>query len=295
MEKCVLCPRKCLAERNSGKIGYCGAGDKIKIAKAMLHMWEEPPISGENGSGAVFFSNCTLRCEFCQNFKISAEGFGKEITEKRLAEIFLELQEKGAHNINLVSPTPYVDEIKRAIDSIRGDLKIPVVYNTSGYETAQTIKGLDGYVDIFLPDLKYVDSCASKELSHAENYFEFAGKAIIQMQKQTGANTYDKNGMLKKGIIVRHMVLPGYVENSLAVLKWVSENLPLDDILVSIMSQYTPFHNAHNFPKINRRLSEEEYERVLDFADELGIENGFIQELSSAKEEYTPEFDLQGV
>ena len=295
MEKCVLCPRKCLAERNSGKIGFCGAGEKPKLARAMLHFWEEPPISGTRGSGAVFFSNCTLKCQFCQNFKISDQGFGKEITEKRLGEIFLELQEKGAHNINLVSPTPYVKSIKSAIDMVRKELTIPIVYNTSGNETVETIKSLEGYVDVFLPDLKYVDSKLSKKLSHAENYFEFASKAIIQMQKQTGKNTYDKEGILKKGIIVRHMVLPSYTENSTKCLRWISENLPLDEILVSIMSQYTPFHKAESFPEINRRLTEEEYEKVLDFADEIGIENGFIQELSSAKEEYTPIFDLQGV
>lgn len=292
---CQLCPRKCGARRSEGQRGYCKAGDMPRLAKVMVHKWEEPVISGERGSGAVFFSGCTLGCEFCQNYEISSNCFGKDVSVNRLAQIFLELQGKGVHNINLVSPTPYINQIKKALDLTRGKLYLPIVYNTSGYETIEAIRSLEGYVDVYLPDLKYMDSNLSNRLSHAKNYPEYATKAILEMVRQTGKNLYDREGMLKRGVIVRHMVLPSYAQNSIDCLKWMGENLPLDDILISIMSQYTPFFNAESFPEINRRLSREEYDKVLEFASQMGIENGFIQELSSAKEEYTPCFDLEGV
>lgn len=293
-EECTLCPRKCKINRNKTN-GFCGANSNLKVAKAMLHFWEEPPISGEKGSGAVFFSNCTLKCCFCQNYKISSEGFGKEITEKRLEEIFLDLQDKGANNINLVSATPYIPQIIKVLDKIKDKLHIPVVYNTSSYETLETIKSLEGYVDVYLPDLKYKSSILSAKYSGAKNYFDYATKAILEMRRQVGKNIYNEDGILQKGMIVRHMVMPNCVEDTKKVLFWIKENLPLDDILVSIMSQYTPFYKSKDIKEISRRLTEDEYEQVMDFVDKIGIENGFMQELSSAKEEYTPNFNLEGV
>lgn len=293
-EQCTLCPRQCKINRNNLK-GFCGANSNLKVAKAMLHFWEEPPISGEKGSGAVFFSNCTLKCVFCQNYKISSEGFGKEIDEKRLEEIFLNLQQKGANNINLVSATPYVPQIINVLDKIKHKINIPIVYNTSSFETLETIKSLEGYVDVYLPDLKYYSSDLSAKYSGAKNYFHYASKAILEMQRQVKKNIYTKDGMLKKGMIVRHMVMPGCVDDTKKVLLWIKENLPLDDILVSIMSQYTPFYKSKKISEINRRLTNQEYDEVMDFVEEIGIENGFLQELSSAKEEYTPNFNLEGV
>lgn len=288
---CNLCPRMCRVDR-SIKTGFCGAGDKIKIARASLHYWEEPCISGKNGSGTIFFSGCQLKCCFCQNYQISAENFGKEITVKRLAEVFLELQEKKAENINLVSPTQYVPWIIKALDTVKNDLKIPVIYNSSGYETAETIKMLDGYIDIYLPDLKYFDSEISRKYSSAPNYFEIASKAVMQMFKQSGSIIFD-NGMLKKGTLIRHMVLPSQRKDSEKILIWISENFPKNKILFSLMSQYTPFWKSSEYKEINRRISTYEYDFVLDKTLKLGL-NGFMQERSSAKEEYTPPFDLEG-
>lgn len=293
-EECILCPRKCKVNRNKS-VGFCGVGAKLKVSKAMLHLWEEPPISGEKGSGAVFFSHCTLKCCFCQNYKISSEGFGKEISEKRLEEIFLNLAQNGANNINLVSATQYIPQIIKVLDIVKPKINIPIVYNTSGYEIVETIKSLDGYVDIYLPDLKYKSSNLSAKYSGAKDYFEYASKAILEMHRQVPKNIYTKDGLLKKGIIIRHMVMPNCTYDTKDILMWIKENLPLDDILISIMSQYTPFYKSKNIDEINRRLTEEEYNEVMDFALDIGIENGFMQELSSAKEEYTPNFDLEGV
>lgn len=288
---CNLCPRMCRVDR-SIKTGFCGAGDKIKIARASLHYWEEPCISGKNGSGTIFFSGCQLKCCFCQNYQISAENFGKEITVKRLAEVFLELQEKKAENINLVSPTQYVPWIIKSLDTVKNDLKIPVIYNSSGYETAETIKMLDGYIDIYLPDLKYFDSEISCKYSSAPNYFEIASKAVMQMFRQSGPLIFD-NGMLKKGTLIRHLVLPSQRKDSEKILIWISENFPKNQILFSLMSQYTPFWKSSEYKEINRRISTYEYDFVLDKAFKLGL-NGFMQERSSAKEEYTPPFNLEG-
>lgn len=267
-----------------GKACACGAA-----------FWEEPCISGEEGSGTVFFSGCPLQCVFCQNHQISAECYGKEISIKRLAEIFLELQNQGANNINLVTGGHFVPQIIQALDMVRRDLKIPVVYNSSGYETVETLRMLKGYVDIYLPDIKYFSPERSRRYSHAPDYFEVASKAVQEMFSQVGAVEFDERGMLTKGVIVRHMVMPNGVEDSMDILTWIAENLPLDDILVSVMSQYTPFYKSAEFPEINRRLTQEEYDRVLDWMECMGIEDGFVQELSSAKEEYTPDFSLQGV
>ena len=292
MSQCSLCPRQCKADRET-TTGFCGGGNEIKVARAALHYWEEPCISGLNGSGTVFFSGCTLKCCFCQNFKISAENFGKNISTKRLAEIFLELQEQKAENINLVNPTHYVPLIIEALDMVKDKLNIPVVYNSGGYESIETLKMLDGYVDIYLPDLKYKDNIISKKYSKATDYFEVATKAIKYMYKQVGELKYSGN-MLKKGVVIRHLVLPNNRNDSIAVLDWIADNFDKDKILISLMSQFTPFYKCSEHPEINRRISTFEYNRVLEHAQKLGLK-GFMQEKSSAKEEYTPDFDLSGI
>lgn len=294
MTECRLCPRQCGVER-SKRTGYCGVSDRVKLARAALHFWEEPCISGERGSGTVFFSGCALKCVFCQNYQLSAGHFGKEVSIQRLAEIFLELQQQGAHNINLVTGGHYVPQIVQALELVRKDLKIPVVYNSSGYETVKTLRQLKGYVDIYLPDLKYYSPERSARYSNARDYFAVASQAVQEMFSQVGPVQFDEQGMLQKGVVVRHMVMPNGVEDTMDILTWIAEYLPLDDILVSVMSQYTPFYKSADYPEINRRLTQEEYDRVLDWMECMGIEQGFVQELSSAKEEYTPDFSLQGV
>lgn len=293
LHSCELCPRKCGVDRYTGT-GFCGCGTTVRAAKAYLHMWEEPCISGTNGSGTVFFSGCCLQCRFCQNYKISCEGFGKEITVERLSEIFLELQEKDAHNINLVSPTQYVPQIIHALDLCRNMLKIPVVYNTGGYERIETLKMLEGYVDIYLPDFKYYDNELAKKYSSAENYFEVVTEALKEMYRQVGACRIGEDGIMQSGMIIRHLTLPTHRHDSVKVLEWIAENLPKEDVLISLMSQYTPFYRSNEFKELSRRISTFEYNFVLNKAQELGLQ-GFMQEKSSAKEEYTPEFDLIGV
>lgn len=294
MTECRLCPRQCGVDR-SKQTGYCGVSDRVKLARAALHFWEEPCISGKRGSGTVFFSGCALKCVFCQNYQLSAGHFGKEVSIQRLAEIFLELQQQGAHNINLVTGGHYVPQIVQALELVRKDLKIPVVYNSSGYETVETLRQLKGYVDIYLPDLKYYSPERSARYSNAKDYFAVASQAVQEMFSQVGPVQFDEQGMLQKGVVVRHMVMPNGVEDTMDILTWIAEHLPLDDILVSVMSQYTPFYKSADYPEINRRLTQEEYDRVLDWMECMGIEQGFVQELSSAKEEYTPDFSLQGV
>lgn len=289
---CTLCPRKCGADRLSG-VGFCGCGAEIRAAKAYLHMWEEPCVSGTNGSGTVFFSGCCLKCCFCQNYKISSEGFGKIISCARLAEIFLELQEQGAHNINLVSPTQFVPQIIEALDLCRGRLNIPVVYNTGGYERVETLKMLEGYVDVYLPDLKYFDSGLSEKYSGAADYFKYASKAVMEMYRQVGAYRIE-DGIIRRGVIIRHLALPSCRRDSVRVLEWLAENLPVQNILLSLMSQYTPFYKSGEHKEISRRISTFEYNFVLEKAAELGF-RGFMQERSSAREEYTPDFDLSGL
>lgn len=291
---CRLCPRQCGVDR-SVKTGRCGVSDRVTLARAALHFWEEPCISGENGSGTVFFSGCPLGCVFCQNHTISSGHFGKEISVERLAEIFLELQAQNAHNINLVTGSHFVPQIIKALDLVKDSLHIPVVYNSSGYETLETLRSLRGYVDIYLPDLKFLSSERSARYCHAPDYFEVASKAVQEMFSQVGPAQFDDDGIMTKGMIVRHLVMPNGVEDSMDILTWICDNLPLDDILVSVMSQYTPAYKSHDYPEIDRRLTQQEYDRVLDWIDCMGIEDGFVQELSSAKEEYTPDFSLQGV
>lgn len=288
---CNLCPRKCNIDR-SRQNGFCGEGDNLKIARAALHFGEEPVISGTRGSGTVFFSGCSLKCCFCQNFQISSGGFGKEITTARLSDIFLELQEQGAHNINLVSPTHFVPNILFALDSVRHRLKIPIVYNTSGFERDETIKLLDGYADIYLTDFKYKNSEISKKYSSAKDYYEYAMPALLEMHRQTGKYVIT-NGLMTSGIILRHLVLPGYRSDSIEILRDIAQSIPPQEILLSLMSQYTPCHRASEFPEINRRITTFEYKKVIEEADHLGF-TGFMQERSSATLEMTPDFDLTG-
>jgi putative pyruvate formate lyase activating enzyme len=294
-QSCNLCPRNCNVDRNV-VTGYCGCPNTIKAARAALHHWEEPCISGTKGSGTVFFTGCTLRCCFCQNHSISQEGLGKEVSIKELSQIFLRLQDQGAHNINLVTATQYLPSILPALDQVKGKLSIPVVYNCGGYETLQTIKALDSYVDIWLPDLKYESSELSMRYSGAKDYFQVAKKAIKQMILQTGAPQFDSQGsIMKKGVIIRHMVLPGAKDDSIRLLHFMKEELPKGMYYISLMSQYTPFFHSKDFPEINRRITTYEYNKVLDEAIRLGLDSGFMQEKSSAKEEYTPPFDLEGI
>lgn len=289
---CTLCPRECEADRTKTK-GLCGADIHIKAAKAQLHYWEEPCLSGEKGSGAVFFSGCTLKCVFCQNYTISKENNGIEISSKRLGEIFIELQEQGANNINLVNPTHYVPQIIDSLEHVKHKLTIPIVYNTGGYEKTSTLKMLDKYVDIYLPDLKYTDSNISEKYSKAGNYFEYAKDAILEMHRQQPKLVLE-NGILKKGLIIRHMILPGCRHDSISVIKWLKKNLPNDGFLFSLMSQYTPNSNCNSYPEINRRITTFEYNSVLKAVEEYDL-NGYSQERSSAQSAYTPDFNLDGI
>ncbi|MEF2954166.1 MAG: radical SAM protein [Blautia sp.] len=291
---CHLCPRNCGINRTIS-VGFCGCGSTLKAARAALHHWEEPCISGTRGSGAVFFSGCTLKCCFCQNHLISQGTLGKELSPKRLGEIFLSLQEQGAHNIDLITATQFLPQILPALDFVKHKLHIPVIYNCGGYEKTETLALLKDYIDIYLPDLKYFDSALSWRYSKAKNYFEVASEAIPYMIEQTGGLRYDTQGILQKGVIIRHMVLPGGKEDSIQLLHWIKENLPKGNYLLSLLSQYTPFYKSSDYPEINRRITTYEYNKVLDTAISLGLTQGFMQEKSSAKEDYTPPFDLEGI
>ena len=296
--KCDLCPRKCLVDRKKGEKGICGQTENLKVARAALHFWEEPCISGDAGSGAVFFSGCPLHCVFCQNENIANGTVGKEISLERLVDIFLELQEKGANNINLVTPGHFVPQIVKALDQAKKEgLTLPVVYNTSSYETVDTIKMLEGYVDIYLPDFKYMSPVLSKKYSHAPDYAEVAKAAIAEMVRQTGKAVFvngDEDNLILRGTIVRHLTLPGCMEDSMQILKYLHETYG-DMIYISIMNQFTPLSNLEKYPELNRRITDEEYETLLDYAIEIGIENGFIQEGDTAEESFIPAFDCEGV
>lgn len=291
---CRLCPRNCGINRKE-RAGFCGEKAAIRCARAALHHWEEPCISGTRGSGTVFFSGCCLKCCFCQNYQISQEGLGKKLSPERLAQIFLSLQEQGAHNINLVTGTHFLPGILAALDLARPKLSIPVVYNCGGYEKPEVIQLLDGYVDIYLPDLKYFDSKLSSEYSGAGDYFSVASRAVSAMIAQTGSPVFNEEGIMIRGVLIRHMVLPGSRKDSVSILRWLEENLPKNGFLLSLLSQYTPFYKSSEHPRINRRLTTYEYEKVLEEAVSLGLTRGFMQEKSSAKEEYTPPFDLEGL
>lgn len=298
---CDLCPRACGADRAAGKPGVCGADNLLRVARAALHHWEEPCLSGDpnapTGSGTVFFTGCALGCCYCQNYAISQQGLGKEIDEVRLAEIFLELQQKGAQNINLVTATQWLPWVTAALDDARSrGLTLPVVYNTGGYETPGTIRTLEPYVDIWLTDYKYASPALAAELSRAKDYPAVADDALCLMLRQTGAPVFGEDGFLRRGVIVRHLALPGHVEDSLAVLRRLAEirretGVPF---LTSLMSQFTPFYHAQEHG-LGRRITSYEYRKVVDEAVALGLTDGYMQEKSSAREEYTPPFDLEGV
>ena len=292
LEKCEICPHKCKINRNNNQIGRCKSTDKIKIGLYSTHNFEEPCISGENGSGTVFFSNCNLNCIYCQNYEISQEGKGREISIEELAKIFLIQQENGVENINLVTPTSYAYQIIEAIKIAKAKgLKIPIIYNTNGYENIETIKALEGYVDVYLPDFKYSENELARKYSKIENYFEITSEAIKEMIKQVGIPKFDERGIIRKGVIIRHLVLPNNIENSKKVLRWIKENLP-NGIYVSIMAQYFPTYKAIDDVTLDRKLTQEEWEEIENFVDELGIENGFIQELGEHEEEYVPNWNF---
>ena len=295
LKKCNLCPRNCKVNRTSS-LGFCLAPQNPKVARAALHFWEEPCISGSRGSGTVFFSGCNLKCVYCQNIEISKKAFGKEITSQRLAEIFLELQDMGAHNINLVSPTPYVPQIIEAIDLVRDRLHIPFVYNTGGYESVSTIKLLDGYIDIFLTDIKYHSAELSDSYSGAKDYFTHSIAAAKKMIQQVGPPQFDQDGILKSGVIIRHLCLPGHREDSIRVLDEIKANLPENSFILSLMSQYTPIEGlSETHPELCRKITTFEYNKIVDHAIALGLENGYLQDRQSAKSEFTPSFDLTGI
>ena len=295
LENCTLCPRECKVNRLEGMRGYCGMDSRIRVARAALHMWEEPCISGKKGSGAVFFSGCGLRCCFCQNRDIAIGDSGKEITLSRLADIFLELEQKGAANLNLVTGAHYVPQIISALEIAKEKgLGLPVVYNSSGYEKVETLRMLDGYVDVYLPDMKYVDGRLAASFSHAEDYPRRAGAAIAEMVRQTGACQFEQEGYIRKGTIVRHLILPGHTKNSLAVLEYLHKTYG-NDIFISVMNQYTPVWKQEKYQELNRKVTRREYEKVLNYAVELGIESGYFQEGETAKESFIPKFDYEGV
>lgn len=295
LEDCTLCPRECHANRTLGQIGMCREAEEVVVARAALHMWEEPCISGEKGSGTVFFSGCSLGCVYCQNQKIAKGLAGRKITTERLSDIFLELQEKGANNINLVTPSHYVPQIIEAlITAKRKGLYLPIVYNTSGYEKVETIKLLSGYVDVYLPDLKYKSGEISKRYSNAPDYFNYASEAILEMVNQVGEPVFNEEGIMTKGVIVRHLTLPGYLMDSKDILEYLYDTFG-DKIYISIMNQYTPLSQVNAYTEINRKVTPQEYEELVDYALYLGVENGFIQEGETAAESFIPEFNEEGV
>lgn len=290
LAKCEICPFRCKVNRLSGQVGRCGCGDKIRVAKYQLHYFEEPCISGKSGSGTVFFSNCNFKCIFCQNYKISQEGKGNEVTIEELANIFLKLQQEGANNINLVTPTMYAYQIIEAIKLARmNGLNLPIIYNSNGYENVETLRDLRGYVDVYLPDLKYYADELAIKYSKAPNYFEIATKAILEMINQVGLPEFDENGMIKKGVIIRHLVLPGHIQNSKHILKWLKENVE-GKAYVSVMAQYFPTYKAKEDEYLNRKLTRKEYSEIEQYLYLLDIQNGYMQELGKHEEEYVPDF-----
>ena len=282
--KCEICPHKCKINREIGNIGRCKANDKVKIALYSIHKFEEPCITGNNGSGTVFFSNCNLNCIYCQNYEISQLGKGKEITINELADIFIELQNKNVENINLVTPTTYALHIIEAIKiAKRNGLKIPIIYNTNAYENVDTLKLLEGYIDVYLPDLKYYDNELGKKYSKIDNYFDIATKAIKEMYRQVGPTKINESGIIQRGVMIRHLVLPNNIENSRNILKWIKENID-EKVYINIMAQYFPTYKAKEDEVLNRKLTKREYEEIENYVYELGIENGYMQELGEHEE-----------
>ena len=291
LENCALCPKMCGVNRKNGELGFCGASDEVKIARCDLHFWEEPCISGKNGSGTVFFSHCNLRCVYCQNYKISHNALGKTLSVKELAKSFLMLQKKGANNINLVTPTHFVPQIIEAVKIAKKDgLTLPILYNSSGYERIETLKMLEGIIDIYLPDMKYFDDKYAVKYSGAPNYFEIAAKAIDEMFLQVGKCTFDENGIIKKGVIVRHLMLPNLIFDSKKIIDYLYSTYK-DDIFISIMNQYTPIKSQLlSHPELNKKIGDKYYHTLIDYAADLGIKNAYIQEGETAKESFIPEF-----
>ncbi|MBP3503221.1 MAG: radical SAM protein [Clostridia bacterium] len=292
LKLCNICPHRCRANRLDGKMGRCKCDDKVKIALASIHHYEEPCISGKNGSGTVFFSNCNLNCIYCQNYEISQQGKGKIISIEHLAEIFVTQQKKNVNNINLVTPTMYVPQIIEAIKIAKTNgLNIPIIYNSNGYENVETIKMLKGYIDIYLPDLKYYSNKISKKYSNIDNYFEIAINAIKEMQKQVGNPVFDNNGIIKKGVIIRHLILPNHLLNTKNILKYIKENFN-EDTYISLMAQYFPTYKAKDDKLLNRKITKKEYKEIESYLYSLDIKNGYIQDLGEHEEEYVPKFDF---
>ena len=290
-QNCTLCPRRCGVDRTNGQLGFCRQPDRIYAARAAAHYWEEPVISGSFGSGAVFFSGCTLKCLFCQNGVISQENLGKEISPSHLREIFLRLIEDGVQNINLVTPTHFLPSI---LPALTPKLSVPVVYNCGGYERVETLRELEGLIDIYLPDMKYSDSALAGALSAAPDYVETAKAAIGEMYRQVGGAVIEDE-IMRRGMIVRHLMLPGALDNTLGVLDWFSETFPKGDVLFSLMSQYVPMGRAKTMPPYDRRITEDEYDAALSYLELLGIEHGFTQDFSAATEDYIPDFSFEGL
>lgn len=295
LKQCKICPHNCNVNRLNGKIGRCKCADKIKIALASVHNYEEPCISGINGSGTIFFSNCNMNCIYCQNYEISQLGKGKEISIKELADIFINQQEKGVNNINLVTPTMYAFQIIEAIKlAKKNGLIIPIIYNTNGYEKIETLKALQGYIDVYLPDLKYYSNKLSIKYSKVNNYFSVATEAIKEMYRQVGTPKFNEDGIMQRGIIIRHLVLPNHIQNSKNILKWIKENMP-QDVYVSVMAQYFPTYKAKEDDLLNRKITIREYRTVENYLYSLELENGYMQDLGKHEEEYVPEFDFRNV
>lgn len=290
LTSCNLCPRKCGVDRTSGKTGFCGAKDTIRVARIALHHWEEPCISGTKGSGTVFFSHCTMQCVFCQNYDISTCHKGREISVDELAEGFISLQNQGAHNINLVTPTHYVPQIINALDIARKNgLTIPIVYNTSGYEAVETLRSLEGYIDIYMPDMKYFDDKYARKYSKAPDYFKIASAAIEEMYRQTGEVRLDGEGIMQKGLLVRHLMLPGLMLDSKRIMDYLNTTYG-DKIYISLMCQYTPLPHVKKYPELDRKIDMKKYNVLVDYCSSQGMENVFIQDEESAQESFIPPF-----
>ena len=292
LEKCEICPHECGINRTKNQIGRCKSTDKIKIALYSIHKFEEPCISGGNGSGTVFFSNCNLNCIYCQNYEISQEGKGKEISVEELADIFIKQQNRKAENINLVTPTSYTLQIIETIKiAKKKGLKIPIIYNTNAYEKVETLKLLEGYVDVYLPDLKYYDDELGKRYSRVDKYFEIAVKAIKEMYRQVGSPKLDERGMIKSGLMIRHLILPNNIENSKKILRWIKENID-ENVYIDIMAQYFPTYKAKESKDLNRKLTKEEYKEIEEYVYDLNIKNGYMQDLGEHEEEYVPKWEI---
>ena len=296
LSACRLCPRQCNINRIEGTTGYCQSGALVRVALASIHPWEEPSISGTRGSGTIFFTGCNLKCVFCQNYEISQHSnIGKDLTPEELATLFIHQQKKNVHNINLVSPSHFVPQIKEAILIAKKlGLSIPIVYNTNGYDLVETLKQLDGLIDIYLTDLKYYSSDLSYAYSHAKDYFAVASKAISEMYRQVGKNQFQPDGLMAKGVLIRHLILPGCRKDSEKILFWIKETFG-DEVYISLLNQYTPMYQAKNIKMLNRRLTSFEYDKTLDYFFSLGLKNGYMQSKTSEKEQYTPSFNLSGL